>query len=54
LTIRVCEQNTGNYIRVESVDAVAQGLEDGIERRAPDNQFQRLLVDDSQRVADKR
>src|SRR5258706_12344999 len=29
LTIRVCKQNTGNHVRIESVDAVAQGLEDG-------------------------
>ncbi len=54
LTVRVCQQNTGNQVRIESVDAVAQGLEDGVERGAPNDQFQRLLVNDRQRVADER
>jgi hypothetical protein len=54
LTIRVCQQNTGDHVRIESVDAVAQGLEDGVERGAPNDQFERLLVNDSQRVANER
>ena len=54
LAVGICEQDARNEVRIEGVDAVAEGVQDRLQRTPLDDQFQRVPVDDRQRVADPR
>jgi len=54
LAVGIREQDARNEVWIEGVDAVAEGVQDRLQRGALDDQFKRLPVDDRQRLANRR
>jgi truncated hemoglobin YjbI len=48
----VCQENAGNHVRIERIDAVTKGIEDSLERSAVNDELERALMDRRQRIAD--